>query len=171
MFSNKTRNWNCLKPPSPRSLVLPQVIAESDSMTFTPSMLNFRRLVRVSSGASIWSLLVKPVAWKSYMNGMLECKQILEYRQHKILGADCAVSSLETGGLHCETFHPIVGQKRALEWQPRAKRVGRRPNTWVTKNWGNLRGGSGGDNWQDVAVRKPCAVGAINAWVCTVCPR
>ena len=44
--------------------------------------------------------------------------------------------------------------KRALEWQPRAKRVGRRTNTWVTKidefaRWKRW------DNWQNVAMRNP----------------
>ena len=68
----------------------------------------------------------------------------------KIMGADCAVSSLETGG-YIANLPPNRWAKRALEWQPRAKRVGRRTNTWVTKidefaRWKRW------DNWQNVAM-------------------
>ena len=42
---------------------------------------------------------------KFYMNGMLECS-----RSSNTLGADCAVSSLETGGLHCKPSTQSLGK-------------------------------------------------------------
>ena len=60
---------------------------------------------------------------------------------------------------------PNRGAKQSLDWQPRAKRVGRRPNTWVTniQNFTRtLRGGTVGHPAKRCCAQ-PCNVVAINA--------
>ena len=56
---------------------------------------------------------------------------------------------------------PTRSAKRALELQPRAKKMGRTRNTWVTKTE-YLRSGNGGTTRQMLECQNP-AVAAINA--------
>ena len=114
--------------------------------------VEFRRLVR--------SVVEPPsgVCWSSPWHEILHewnarVQQILEYRQHKSWGQTALCHHWKLAG-YIANLPPNRWAKRALEWQPRAKRVGRRPNTWVTKieeftRWKRW------DNWQDVAVRNP----------------
>ena len=80
-------------------------------------------------------------------------QQILEYRHHKFWGQTAPCHHWKLAG-YIANLPPNRWAKRALEWQPRAKKVGRRLNTWVTKveeftRWKRW------DNWQNVAVRNP----------------
>ena len=87
------------------------------------------------------------------MNGMLECNKWLN-TDNTNPGGRLRCVTIGNWRATLRTSHPNRWAKRALEWQPRAKRVGRRPNTWVTKmeeftRWKRW------DNWQSVAVRNP----------------
>ena len=80
-------------------------------------------------------------------------QQILEYTRHKSSGQTALCHDWKLAG-YIANLSPTQLAKRALEWQPRAKGAGRRPNTWVTKikefaRWKRW------DNWQNVAVRDP----------------
>ena len=114
--------------------------------------VEFRRLVRSVVGPP------SGVCWSSPWHEILHewnarMQQILEYRQHKSWGQTALCHHWKLAG-YIANLPPNRWAKRALEWQPRAKRVGRRPNTWVTKleeftRWKRW------DNWQSVAVRNP----------------
>ena len=114
--------------------------------------VEFRRLVRSVVGPP------SGVCWSSPWHEILHewnarVQQILEYRQHKSWGQTALCHHWKLAG-YIADLPPSRWAKRALEWQPRAKRVGRRPNTWVTKieeftRWKRW------DNWQSVAVRNP----------------
>ena len=114
--------------------------------------VEFRRLVRSEMGPP------SGVCWSSPWHEILHewparVQQILEYRQHKSWG-QTALRHHWKLARYTANLPPNHWATRALEWQPRAKRVGRRPNTWVTnieefmrwKRW---------DKWQSVAVRNP----------------
>ena len=126
--------------------------------------VEFRRLVRSVVGPP------SGVCWSNPWHEIFHewntlVQQILEYRHRKSWRQTALCHHWKLAG-YIANLPPNRWAKRALEWQPRAKRVGRRPYTWVTniqeftrwKRWGN---------WQNVAVRN---VGAINAWVCTLLP-
>ena len=114
--------------------------------------VEFRRLVRSVVGPP------SGVCWSSPWHEILyewnaRVQQILEYRQHKSWGQTALCHHWKLAG-YIANLPPNRWAKRALEWQPRAKRVGRRPNIWVTKieeftRWKRW------DNWQSVAVRNP----------------
>ena len=112
--------------------------------------VEFRRLVRSVVGPP------SGVCWSSPWHEILHewnarVQQILEYRQHKSWGQTALCHHWKLAG-YIANLPPNRWAKRSLEWQPRAKRVGRRPNTWVTKieeftRWKRW------DNWQAL----PCA--------------
>ena len=90
---------------------------------------------------------------KSYMDGMLECNKSSKTDNTNPGGQTALCHHWKLAG-YIANLPPNRWAKRALEWQPRAKRVGRRQNTWVTKieeftRWKRW------DNWQSVAVRNP----------------
>ena len=112
--------------------------------------VEFRRLVRSVVGPPsgvCWSSLWQEILYE--WNARVQ--QILEYRQHKSWGQTALCHHWKLAG-YIANLPPNRWAKRALEWQPRAKRVGRRPNTWV-KKLRNLRGGSGGTTGKAL----PCA--------------
>ena len=75
---------------------------------------------------------------KSYMKGML----------------DCAVSSLETGGLHCEPSTQSFG-KMSIRMATTCEKGGEETKHMGHKRLRILRGGSGGTTGRDVVVRNP----------------
>ena len=108
----------------------------------------------VGSGASIWSLLVKPVAWNPIW---MECSSAtnLRIQTPQILGADCVVSSLETGGLHCEPSAQFLG-KTSIRMATACAKGGQGwagDQTHGSQRLRNLQGGSGGTTGKTL----PCA--------------
>ena len=90
---------------------------------------------------------------KFYMNGMRECNKSSNTNTTNPGGQTALCHHWKLAG-HIANLPPNRGAKRALGWQPRAKKVDRRPNTWLTKieeftRWKRW------DNWQNVAVRNP----------------
>ena len=103
--------------------------------------LHFRRMIRCVVGAPgricwhdpwydilhIWNQRVREMVEVCHIKMWAETrtsqqwKSVALYHHWKLAG-------------YIANLPPNRWAKRALEWQPRAKRVGRRPNTWVT--WG-----------------------------------
>ena len=114
--------------------------------------VEFRRLVRSVVGPPFG------VCWSSPWHEILHewnarVQQILQHTHHKSWGQTALCHHWKLAS-YIANLPPNRWAKRALEWQPRARRAGRRPNTWLTKieefaRWQRW------DNWQDVAVRNP----------------
>ena len=111
--------------------------------------VEFQRLVRSVVGPPSGFCWANP--WHEIVHEWnARVQQIPEYRHHKSWGQTALCHHWKLAG-YIANLPPNRWAKRSLEWQPRAKRAGRRPNTWVTeikqftrwKRW---------DNWQNVAV-------------------
>ena len=87
----------------------------------------------------------------------------------QILGADCAVSSLEIGGLHCEPSTQSLG-KTSIRMATACEKGGQETKHMGHKDWKIYKVEAVGQLAKRCRAQ-PCVVGAINAWVCTVCPR